>query len=43
MAKMKYQGITGLMEFDARGDLKNSLLTLYTFRSKKRERIAVIR
>jgi branched-chain amino acid transport system substrate-binding protein len=43
MAQMKYQGITGLMEFDARGDLKNSLLTLYTFRSKKREQIAVIK
>jgi len=43
MAKMKYQGITGLMEFDARGDLKNSLLTLYTFRSKKREQVAVIK
>ena len=43
MAKMKYQGITGFMEFDARGDLKNSLLTIYTFRSKKREQLAVIK
>lgn len=43
IAKMKYQGITGLIAFDVRGDLKNSLLTLYTFRGKKREQIAVIK
>jgi len=43
MAQMKYQGITGLIEFDARGDLKNSLLTLYTFRNKKREQVDVIK
>ena len=43
MAKMKYQGITGFMEFDAQDDLKNNLLTIYTFRSKKREQLAVIK
>ena len=43
MASTKYQGVTGPIEFDAQGDVKNSALTLYTFRNKKREQLAVIR
>lgn len=43
MATSKYQGVTGTIEFDAKGDVKNSALTLYTFRNKKREQLAVIR
>ena len=43
MATAKYQGVTGTIEFDAKGDVKNSALTLYTFRNKKREQLAVVR
>ena len=31
LAKTNYQGVTGLIEFDARGDMKHGTLTLYTF------------
>ena len=43
MASTKHQGVTGQIEFDAKGDVKNSALTLYTFRNKKREQLAVVR
>ena len=43
MAGSKHQGLTGLIEFDAKGDVKSSALTLYTFRNKKRELLAIVR
>ncbi len=43
MAATKHAGVTGPIEFDAKGDVKNSALTLYTFRNKKREQLAVVR
>lgn len=43
MAGSKHQGLTGLIEFDAKGDVKSSALTLYTFRNKKREQLAIVR
>jgi branched-chain amino acid transport system substrate-binding protein len=41
LAKTSYQGITGLIEFDARGDMKHGTLTLYTFKGSKRSQLAV--
>lgn len=41
LAKIKYQGITGPIAFDAKGDIKNGFLTLYTFKNGKRELLAV--
>ena len=41
LAKTNYQGVTGLIEFDARGDMKHGTLTLYTFKSGKRSQLAV--
>lgn len=41
LAKINYNGVTGKIEFDARGDIKNGLLTLYTYRGGKRSQIAV--
>lgn len=43
MTANKYQGVTGMIEFDGKGDVKNSALTLYTFRGKKREQLTVVR
>ena len=41
LAKISYNGVTGKIEFDARGDIKNGLLTLYTYKGGKRSQIAV--
>ena len=36
-----YKGVTGTIAFDAKGDIKNGALTLYTYKGGKREQIAV--
>ena len=41
LAKISYNGVTGKIEFDARGDIKNGLLTLYTYKGGKRSQIVV--
>ncbi|HYD97537.1 MAG TPA: branched-chain amino acid ABC transporter substrate-binding protein [Noviherbaspirillum sp.] len=41
LAKIKYQGVTGNVEFDAKGDIKDGTLTLYTYKGGKREVIGV--
>ncbi len=41
LTKTNYQGITGQIEFDARGDMKHGTLTLYTFKSGKRAQLVV--
>jgi len=38
-----YKGVTGTISFDAKGDIKNGALTLYTFKGGKRDQIAVVR
>ena len=38
-----YKGVTGVISFDAKGDVKNGALTLYTFKGGKRDQIAVVR
>ena len=38
-----YKGVTGVISFDAKGDIKNGALTLYTFKAGKRDQIAVVR
>ena len=43
LAKINYKGVTGLIEFDARGDIKNGTLTLYTYKAGKRAQIAVMK
>jgi branched-chain amino acid transport system substrate-binding protein len=36
LAKIHYKGVTGPIEFDKKGDMKEGTLTLYTFRDGKR-------
>ena len=43
LAKTNYNGVTGTIAFDAKGDIKNGALTLYTYKGGKREQIAVVR
>ena len=38
-----YNGVTGTIAFDEKGDIKNGALTLYTYKAGKREQIAVVR
>ena len=38
-----YKGVTGTIGFDEKGDIKNGALTLFTYKSGKRETIAVVR
>lgn len=38
-----YKGVTGTIAFDAKGDIKNGALTLYTYKAGKRDQIAVVR
>ena len=41
LAKIKHKGVTGNIEFDARGDIKDGTLTLYTYKTGKRQLVAV--
>ncbi len=43
LAKTRYKGVTGMIEFDAHGDMKQGTLTLYTFQGGKRSQIAVVK
>lgn len=38
-----YKGVTGIIGFDEKGDIKNGALTLHTYRGGKEEDIAVVR
>jgi branched-chain amino acid transport system substrate-binding protein len=38
-----FKGVTGTISFDAKGDIKNGALTLYTYKAEKLDKISVIR
>ena len=43
LQKTDYNGVTGHIAFDQKGDIKNGALTLYTYKGDKREQMAVVR
>jgi branched-chain amino acid transport system substrate-binding protein len=43
LAKIRHKGVTGTVAFDAKGDVKDGMLTIYTFRAGKRERLTVMK
>ena len=43
LAKIQYKGVTGNIAFDARGDVKDGVLTIYTFKNAAREKLAVVK
>ncbi|NBS99064.1 MAG: branched-chain amino acid ABC transporter substrate-binding protein, partial [Betaproteobacteria bacterium] len=43
LAKISYNGVTGTIAFDAKGDIKDGTLTLFTYKKGQREKIAVVR
>jgi branched-chain amino acid transport system substrate-binding protein len=42
LAKVSYEGVTGKISFDPKGDIKNGALTLYTYKGGKREQMRVV-
>ncbi|PFH09042.1 branched-chain amino acid transport system substrate-binding protein [Collimonas sp. PA-H2] len=43
LASINYHGITGPIAFDAKGDIKEGALTLFTYKSGARNQIAIVR
>ncbi|MES2125653.1 MAG: branched-chain amino acid ABC transporter substrate-binding protein [Pseudomonadota bacterium] len=43
LARIKYQGVTGTIMFDERGDIKDGALTLFTFKNGKKTKMEVVR
>jgi branched-chain amino acid transport system substrate-binding protein len=43
LAKIKYDGVTGPIVFDSKGDIKDGSLTLYTYKGGKKEKLAVVK
>ena len=43
LAKIRHKGVTGMVAFDARGDVKDGTLTIYTFRDGKLARLTVMK
>ena len=43
LKKIKHQGVTGLIQFDPKGDIKDGALTLFTFKGGKRTKMEVIK
>ncbi|CAN5362408.1 branched-chain amino acid ABC transporter substrate-binding protein [soil metagenome] len=43
LAAIKHQGVTGMISFDKKGDIKDGSLTLYTYKAGARSEIAVIK
>jgi len=43
LQKIKYQGVTGLISFDNKGDIKDGALTLYTYTGGKKTKIEVVK
>jgi len=41
LAKIQYKGVTGPIAFDARGDIRDGTITLYTFKGGRRSVLAV--
>ena len=43
LKKIKYEGVTGTIQFDDKGDIKDGALTLFTYKGGKRTRLDVVR
>ena len=43
LSTVKYEGVTGTISFDKKGDINNGSLTLFTYKGGKRSEIAVVK
>jgi branched-chain amino acid transport system substrate-binding protein len=41
LAKIHHQGVTGMISFDAKGDIRDGSITLYTYRGAQRSQLTV--
>ena len=41
LAKIHHQGVTGMISFDAKGDIRDGAITLYTYRGAQRSQLTV--
>mgnify|MGYP003945736431 FL=1 len=41
LAKIRHQGVTGMISFDAKGDIRDGTVTLYTYRGAQRSQLTV--
>jgi branched-chain amino acid transport system substrate-binding protein len=42
LKKIKYEGVTGTIQFDQNGDLKDAPLTLFTYKGGKKTKMEVL-
>ncbi|NRR34269.1 branched-chain amino acid ABC transporter substrate-binding protein [Oxalobacteraceae bacterium] len=43
LSKVKYQGVTGLITFDPKGDIKDGALTLFNYKTGKKTKMEVVK
>jgi branched-chain amino acid transport system substrate-binding protein len=43
LSTLRHEGVTGSIAFDARGDLRDAAMTLYTYRQGKKAKLQVVR
>ncbi|WP_288380019.1 branched-chain amino acid ABC transporter substrate-binding protein [uncultured Massilia sp.] len=43
LAQVRHEGVTGAIAFDAKGDLRDAAMTLYTYRQGKKVKLQVVR
>ncbi len=43
LARIQYKGVTGNIAFDERGDVKDGVLTIFTFKGGKRQKLTVMK
>jgi branched-chain amino acid transport system substrate-binding protein len=43
LQKIKYQGVTGMIQFDPNGDIKDGALTLFTYKGGKKTKMEVVK
>ncbi|NVM77584.1 branched-chain amino acid transport system substrate-binding protein [Duganella sp. SG902] len=43
LARIQYKGVTGNISFDERGDVKDGVLTIFTFKGGKRQKLTVMK
>jgi len=43
LSTLKHEGVTGGIAFDAKGDLRDAAMTLYTYRQGKKAKLQVVR
>ncbi len=43
LKKISHKGVTGLIQFDPKGDIKDGALTLFTYKGGKKVKLEVIK